>query len=486
MMNNNLENKVISDLLKFANPNPTLADMEAKYKANKAQLKEIIDSCSFKASNDKEFFKLIFKLMDNYLNKIDDIVFNKIDVYIQSDFLSKIILFLKYKKGLNYREKIKMIKSLSEGVTANSLLACEKLIISHIEYFAKYDVAPEHGNMLASPHVIGRVKNEADRDILRTQLLLFKNTLEIIKCVVFNYHKKELMYVEDGTPKYKLVRFKTIYIFESEFKISTEVDMDDLMELLKLYEDDKNKLIYDVDSTVAGIILNACIKEDLRTDDYNKYLLDKSYNSLISNRLNSFLTTNSCRVNSFLFMTRKVLIPKNGVVILVENEESSIESIFLSEKLVGDTNNIYFITRYKNGTEIINSVLLNKKMAHNATIFMGLAEINDTYFNTLGYIFKFLNVNIAKDEIYNSIKFSVIAPYYWKYRHKNYKSENDIVDSKGVVIKREFEIEIAPFVRKIKGQPSSEALKLADKLGVVLEEHHTIVKPHKRVYNKIK
>lgn len=87
---------------------------------------------------------------------------------------------------------------------------------------------------------------------------------------------------------------------------------------------------------------------------------------------------------------------------------------------------------------------------------------------------------------FNGIKYDVISPKYWKYRDRGYKSENDEMDHKGVVIKREFEVEIAPFIRKINGEASKEAKDLAKKLGVILEDGHTIVKPHTRHYNKQK
>lgn len=490
MINNNIKNdETISKMLNFMGSDLSSLKgnliLDDKYKKNKSQLIDILEACSYKPSNDKEFFKLVFKLMDSYLNEAEDIVFSRIDIYTKIDFLSKVILFLKYKKDLNYKEKIKMIKSLCEGVTLEDLLICEKYVLNTIEYFAIHDI-PLQKNMFLCSDIIENIKDETDRNIFRAQLSLFKNAIEIIKCVLFNGHKKELMFVENGVPKYKIVPIKTIYNFDFEFKISPEINVNELMKLLKIYEKDKKQLIYDINSETAGILLNAYLKDDLRIDAYNKCLLDKSYNTVISNRLDSFLNTNSYKINSYLFMTRKILIPKNGVILLIENEESPIESILLSEKSMGSINNIYFVTRYKDGTEVINSVMLNKNMLYNATIFGGFAEFEDNFFNTLAYVLKFLEVNSVKDDNYHSLKFSVISPSYWKYRDKNYKSENDVVNNKGVVVKREFEIEIAPFVRKIKGEPSLNALKLADKLGIILEEHHTIVKPHKRTYNKVK
>lgn len=55
-----------------------------------------------------------------------------------------------------------------------------------------------------------------------------------------------------------------------------------------------------------------------------------------------------------------------------------------------------------------------------------------------------------------------------------------------MVIKREFEVGIAPYIRKINGNSSVEADNLAKKLGIDLEEGYTVVKEHKRVYNRVK
>ena len=82
--------------------------------------------------------------------------------------------------------------------------------------------------------------------------------------------------------------------------------------------------------------------------------------------------------------------------------------------------------------------------------------------------------------------YDVISPVYWKYRDKGYTTENDVLSKdKNLILKREFEIDIAPFLRKINGTPSQEALTLARKLSIDLKDRYTIVKPHKRTYNKI-
>lgn len=453
---------------------------EEKYKRNKLEIMQVVDSCTTKTSNDKEFYKALFKIMDEYLEEADEVVFNKLGLFMDLPILTKVILFLKYRETSNYRDKIKMIKELSKGVTLDMLLLYEKYIIDELNFLADHSTNHNKTNILTA----FKYSDSIDEDIFRAHLLLFKNTALILKCVLFNYHKRELMFVEDGKPKYKIVPIKNIYTFDYEFKIGADINPNELVSLLKLLEKDKNEIIYSVTPNVAGAILCAYFKENLIHDDYNKYLLDKTYHEKVSNRISRFLDSNSFMLSSNFIMKRKVLIPKNGVIILVENEESPIQSILLSEKEMLGYNNLYFITRYKDGTEVINSIILNTEFTYNATVYGNVIEFDNNYFNTLSYLLDFLGINPqTKDKL---LKYNVISPRYWKYRHNGYVSNNDKVDSRGVVIKREFEIEIAPFLRRINGEPSTEAITLANKLGVILEKGYTIVKPHTRTYNKLK
>ena len=90
------------------------------------------------------------------------------------------------------------------------------------------------------------------------------------------------------------------------------------------------------------------------------------------------------------------------------------------------------------------------------------------------------------NRLYIKYEYDVISPTYWKYRNNGYVASGDKLNDKGLVIKREFQIDIAPFLRKVNNEASSEAKKLAISLGVELEKGYTIVKPHTRTYNKIK
>lgn len=139
---------------------------------------------------------------------------------------------------------------------------------------------------------------------------------------------------------------------------------------------------------------------------------------------------------------------------------------------------------------MINVFILNSNYINEYQCFYDYKYYNQKN-KTLEYIADFFeieqlfdNENTNENIKDNNLEYDVISPSYWKYRNNNYISENDIVDNKGVVIKREFEVKIAPFIRKINSEASLEARNLAKKLCVKLEEGHTIVKPHVRTYKK--
>lgn len=469
----NINNNIAGNLNNFLN-------LKDKYDKNKKELSKCIETFSFKASNDKEFFKELFKIMDKYLNKMDENVFNTLGVYTDVPILSKTILFLKYKETKSYKDKIKMIKTIAGDITIAELLFHEKIILNQINFISQSAI-----NYKENDEYTASIKTELDIGLLRKHLLLFKNTLLMLKCVLFNFHKKEIMYFENTSPKYKIVPIKTIYEFELEFKLASKLELDDAIRFLKEYEKENNHSIFSINNKLATILTASILKEDTINDDYEKCLLDKFYNEQVTNNMNDiFKTSNSFMIFTDIFKRRKVLIPKNGIIILVENPESPIESILLSEKEILDINHLYFITRYKDKTEVINSIPLQKDISYNESIKIGVQETKADYFNTISYILDFLE--IGKSDMNSILKYSVISPVYWKYRNKGYISSNDKVNNAGVIVKREFEIEIAPFLRKISGKPSNEALELADKLGIFLEKGYTIVKPHTRTYNSQK
>lgn len=181
----------------------------------------------------------------------------------------------------------------------------------------------------------------------------------------------------------------------------------------------------------------------------------------------------SINIYTDVFKLRKVLIPANGVILKINNDDCYIESILLNEFSVEYGLYIIGIIRYKDGSELAINIPVHVYKTYN------ISAVNA--FEACGVILDFYGVTESP------IDYDVLAPYYWKYRFTNYEtSDEKNARLKGVKVKREYEIEINSFVRKVNGNPSKEALALAKKLFIELEPNHTIVKKHSRTYNKIK
>lgn len=175
--------------------------------------------------------------------------------------------------------------------------------------------------------------------------------------------------------------------------------------------------------------------------------------------------------NLTYFKKRKILLPANGVILKNLNPDSTVESILLNEFATDYGLYIIGFVRYKNELEIPIKIPVHIEAPY--VLYCPESE------EVLNLIQDFYGI-----EETNS-KYEIISPYYWKYRGQNYETSNEKDKRlKGLKVKREHEIKINSFVRKIKGNPSQEALSLARKLYIELEPNTTIVKEHTRVYNK--
>lgn len=176
-------------------------------------------------------------------------------------------------------------------------------------------------------------------------------------------------------------------------------------------------------------------------------------------------------LDSDLFKQRKVLLPTNGVILKSLNKSSDLESALLNEFSTSYGLYIVGIARYKTGFEIPFTIPVHIKGN-----YLAYVPFPDDVF---GLIYDFYGIKSCDKE------YEVISPYYWKYRNENYETkEEKELRLSGVKVKKEYEIKINSFVRKIKGHPSNEALSLARKLFIELEPNTTIVREHTRVYNK--
>lgn len=177
---------------------------------------------------------------------------------------------------------------------------------------------------------------------------------------------------------------------------------------------------------------------------------------------------------------RKVLPPKDGVILRITNDKD-VESIYLTEKDDLNSRAVAGVIRYTNGMEEDFIFLLSNVVS--SSIFCTHAE------KVFGAIMSFYEVecNSVNDMLnkYGRMEFEIISPYYWKYRKSNYETSKEREQRKqGKKVKREYTVNISSFIRRINGSPSKEAQQLAEKLCVRLEPNHTIVKEHKRTYNR--
>lgn len=249
-------------------------------------------------------------------------------------------------------------------------------------------------------------------------------------------------------------------------KDSVRVYLDYYSNTLVKYDEAFNKggSRFEIDNILRDYILRGVISYDISESkgDYLSGIPDASKKG----------HTKITSVTESYYTKRKVLMPSKGVVILVEDKESIIESIYLRELSLEDTHNLVITAKYKDGSEITNKVplVLNSKRV---VLIHKKEEIDIEE-----YIDDFLGIKRT-----NGLNYTVISPYYWRYRNKGYVSKGDKV-IRGVVVKREVEVDIAPFLRRA-NSCSNSAIVYAKTIGLDLPKGYTIVKPHKRVYNKV-
>ena len=210
-------------------------------------------------------------------------------------------------------------------------------------------------------------------------------------------------------------------------------------------------------------------------EEYNKYFeFNYEYSTTRIDRRRIF------SIDHNVVKLRKVLPPKNGIVLKVKNDDN-IEAIYFNEKEDVETRAICGVVKYKDGTEEDFVFLLNNFVS--ASIYCSYAE---KVFMALLLFYQVEYDNFYKVlNKYGKMDFEVLSPYYWKYRNSNYETKKEKeLRLEGKKFKREYTVNISTFIRKIKGNASKEAQELAERLCVKLEPNHTIVREHSRTYNK--
>ena len=65
-----------------------------------------------KTDNDRDFYRYIFKVYDEYLATIDEDSLGKVSLFCTHKGLLKVVDILKYMGGLDYKSKVKQIKGI--------------------------------------------------------------------------------------------------------------------------------------------------------------------------------------------------------------------------------------------------------------------------------------------------------------------------------------------------------------------------------------
>lgn len=479
-MNLNLLEEKIKETAKNNFSNISATEKDVKYVLDTlSKQKDTITFDGYLMKNDREFNKNLVKcyrkLCEIAIEKTSDYNFLRPDFYIEIPGLEEILLNLMFNKTLSDQDIIKYIKGLDYNL--NSILYLEKIVSNFytVEYMKTNTI----------------YENE---ELIKLSIIL--DTLVLIKAIKFGLSKYDIDYFDNNLkPKkiytgYKIVSGDTGLMFLLNRNIASYKN------IVNYIKDTNNN------SYTTNTISDSYNRYDLILDkaldfmisignssvlfpvDYLKLLLKEDFKSILN--VNNIAYDNEMPVgfsDSKVFYNRKVLMPKSGVVLLIKNHPL-LESILIKEiSLIDGNNNIVFIGKFKDGTEIPNVIVLQNTLGERSPqIIVDYYKNNDI--RIVNYIYHFLGISIDDfDDC--TLEYDIISPVYWKYRDKNYTSQNDTIRD-GVVVKREFQVEIAPFLRKINGEASEEAKALAKKLCINLDKGFTIVKPHTRTYNKIK
>ena len=426
----------------------------------------------------KKAQKVIIKEYINFIRSFeDDKLFEGISRFVTNRELEKIILFARYNKNLNNSDFVKAIKKTD--------LSLKDLILCGHDT-AAYKVLCTFEDELSKPKsdIVNRNPRGSEKSIWLLEVV--SATIDVIKAIKYNYNNAAVSYFDEDDKDRKIFKEKRLYSVKREvffFINENALTIDGFINYLSLKYPSKDRFtLEELKKNAVKYFVSIRNNSELIDDEFAKLILDKNYKTYISNTVNNLSNISKSLISINAFIYRKVLLPKSGVLLLVQDNDI-IESILLKEVFKYDCNHIVAITRFKNGKELANIFTLNKKPGTKVHYLEHVEEGSSDSYYAIDYIMNFLLTAKSSVDKDKQLKYEVISPTYWKYRDRGYKSENDTTNSRGVVVKREFEIEIAPFLRKIKGTASSDAQVLAKKLGIVLENGHTIVKPHTRHYN---
>lgn len=263
-------------------------------------------------------------------------------------------------------------------------------------------------------------------------------------------------------------------------KDETSIIYNDKYKIITLLSSDETKVLFQCLGDNNSDIKKSFVSEVLFLQFYNELLSKVSNKDSYIKMSNSHSTIYSgMEVKSLpakFLRGRKFLPPKNGVVIKMKNHKN-IESIYFNEvnSTVGRV--LTGVVRYADKEEFVFSINLSSECLHTIS-YRHATDIISILFDFYNIEWEECSGRITSDD------YEVLSPYYWKYRNNNYETDNERESRlSGKKIEREHIIKVSSFVRKIKGNPSKEALSLAKELCIELEPNTTIVKEHIRTYH---
>lgn len=260
-------------------------------------------------------------------------------------------------------------------------------------------------------------------------------------------------------------------------------------------------------------ILNNTIKEELSHYKYDG-LSWKFITTLFSFNISH---EKDCSISDLflnLLKRRRYLIPNKGIHISVEKDNVNMD--VFERILDGDVYIICLILSPKNseldlGNEVLNTVIINVTKGYSISNGFSLYQCCNTLYKFYGldkYASEIYGELYIKDPImYYSLDvgrilkgqnegvsvykgtstiyddYFVEIPYYWRYKENNYhKNIKDSLPNR--VQKQDVEVYVFAYKRKLPiGQKASdEAIELAKRYSIVLEEGETIVRPFVRKY----
>lgn len=407
----------------------------------------------FKDKNTENINKELIKSYCKKLKTYDLDIVTRVDIMLGGPIVSEIqkaILQLYLKdKELSYKQKLKLFRDIYKKY-GNEILLHDYISIA---YSMVEIIGMENDGVITDIYEMYKAEEHIDcASILANFMFL---------CLVIHEElvTHDIVFIMDKEQGVQFIRNKninTLHIIETPYTLPCIISNKEL-EYIRSFKNSTD---------IVNCIGNLYVKKlgELAL----KLIMKKEYNG------DSDFTINMCTITNDIdgLRDRKILTPRNGIVLAVNEKESKVESIYFKEQEYGCMRFITGAVRYRNGKE--SNLCLPLHNPH-FTVFTCEEGIE-----VMMHILKFYGTGELK------YTHEILSPYYWKYRETKYETDKEKKQRiLGMKVKREHFVEVGPTVRKINGKASKDASELANKLCINLEEGYTLVREHIRMYNKL-